>query len=64
VSNLDLLQQRRVDLKSRIEALRTELRPHEKAVESLRERIVNLEDDWKDVLDKIQEEEKKASKTK
>jgi predicted nucleic acid-binding Zn-ribbon protein len=64
VSNLDLLQQRRADLKSRIETLRIELRPHEQAVENLRERLRDLEDDWKDVLDKIQEEEKKARKQK
>jgi predicted nucleic acid-binding Zn-ribbon protein len=61
---LSELIQRKQDIKSRLSALRTELRPHEQAVENLRERLRDLEDDWKDVLDKIQEEEKKARKTK
>ena len=58
------LEQRKADIKVRINALREELRPHEQAVENLRERLRDLEDDWKDVLDKIQEEEKKARKLK
>jgi hypothetical protein len=65
VSNLDLLQQRRADIKSRLDSLRNdELAPLVTRVESLRERIGNLEDDFRDVLDQIREEEKKARKTK
>jgi predicted nucleic acid-binding Zn-ribbon protein len=58
------LEQRKADIKARINALREELRPHEKAVENLHERLRDLEDDWKEILDQIQEEEKKARKVK
>jgi predicted nucleic acid-binding Zn-ribbon protein len=58
------LEQRRADIKSRLDSLRNELAPLVTRVESLRERIVNLEDDFRDVLDQIREEEKKARKQK
>jgi predicted nucleic acid-binding Zn-ribbon protein len=58
------LGQRRSDIKSRLDSLRNELAPLVTRVESLRERIGNLEDDFRDVLDQIREEEKKARKQK
>lgn len=61
---LNELIQRKQDIKSRLDSLRNELAPLVTRVESLRERIVNLEDDYRDVLDKIRDEEKKVSTVK
>jgi predicted nucleic acid-binding Zn-ribbon protein len=58
------LEQRKADIKSRLDSLRNELAPLVTRVESLRERIGNSEDDFRDVLDQIREEEKKARKQK
>jgi len=51
------LQQRKADIKSRLEALRQEL--NIERVRSLQERIAFLEDDLRTVLDEIREEEKR-----
>jgi phage shock protein A len=54
------LEQRKSDLRSRITALRQELQPHEQTVAKLRERIVNLENDLRDVFDQQREAERQA----
>ena len=51
------LQQRKADIKSRLEAVRQEL--NIERVRSLQERIAFLEDDLRTVLDEIREEEKR-----
>lgn len=50
------LLERKQAIKSRIEALSRELQPHLRAVQNLRDRISTLEDDYRDLLDKIREE--------
>ena len=47
------LEQRKEDLKSRIKALNEELMPLLARVQELRDRIGILEDDRKDVLEKL-----------
>ena len=51
------LEQRKRDIKSRIQILRQEL--NIERVRSLQERIAFLEDDLRTVLDEIREEEKR-----
>ncbi len=53
------LEQRKGILRSRIQELSKELQFHDNAANGLRERLRDLDDDYRDVLDAIREEKKK-----
>ena len=52
---MEKLLQRKADLRQRISALNAELTPALAKVENLRSRIVDLEDDFRTVLDELRE---------
>ena len=52
------LLRRKADIKSRLDSLSSDLKLLLPKVENLRERIAQLEDDYRDVLDAIRETEK------
>jgi len=56
--NMQELLRRKADIKSRLDSLSSDLKLLLPKVENLRERIAQLEDDYRDVLDAIRETEK------